>query len=179
MNFSLANDLGELSKRCRTSGYPQIWMISQFAYIIRYDAPSNFLRNFYLYRWRRGIFLIQNCIEFRLSKQPLKYGMLQCVEVSNSGRILGYCPLKVWQGPYCYRVNLKRIKHVHRYRIRSLVCQMAPNPSPQHFLSLTNVDWLIIVVKKRIDSPLDRTQSHFRLTRNWIGLTKEFCKLYP
>ncbi|MBB5687575.1 hypothetical protein FHS49_003617 [Sphingobium boeckii] len=49
-----------------------------------------------------------------------------------------------------------RIKNRHRDRVSTLISQMPSHATRQTLASLTDIDWLSVIIYERVNAPLDR-----------------------
>ena len=74
---------------------------------------------------------------------------------------------------------LKWIKYIHGYCISTLICQVPANSCSNLLISLSDVYWLSIVIKKSIHAIFASPQRHFD-SSNWVDhwLAKKRCKIF-
>ena len=121
-------------------------MFAAFHKVVRDDAPSHRVWKFN-HLGPAGRLLVENRFQFRsFEKDPVR-SVFSLVKLLLH---LFFAAASQIQRPHFDVRNLKRIKHVHRNCVRSLVCQVPTNSCSQAFFSLTHVDRLFIVIEKSI-----------------------------
>lgn len=159
--FSLCNDLRQPRYHHSTPRNPGVWMRSE---------PRDFAGDNWrlIDHWRhlarlgrRGVLLIEDSVEPAFFHQYLKYMALETIEMHHGilpalRVILLYDLLVLEKRPNPDLFHFIRIKNRHRDRVSTLISQMPSHATRQTLASLTDIDWLSVIIYERVNAPLDR-----------------------
>ena len=78
--------------------------------------------------------------------------------------IISACLLKLRQRPYLDFQYLEWVKNRHCDSISPLICEVTADSRSQFLIGLPNVDWLTVVVKESVDTPLEVSNLHHSIS---------------